>query len=371
MGENDPGSDILFKNFYRSLLDAVISRNEMEEIEETKKTLAESLNKDIASAEELKGRIFKEFDNFSASSHISKFEEASNEMKSLVTLTMDKFKGKTQDEFKLKIEDLDVTYNSAKTNAIKNIQAFLSSGSLKTLDSNVSTRWADGIYDSSARYKVDGGIEYEFSLKSTSVDLLKESLKFASLEKNVRLPIDSATNWTGKDAQIDLEKVDKYTLVSASLNKGNLFVTFGDPDSEANFTFVMSRGGDGSFLSIEYKNEEKSVDITGNSALNNMVEIDKIQRPLDMIYGTLKELEPNKTKLISLSMDGVDILSSSSYRTLAVKITEILADDIKSVLKSLPDRAAGVQLSMSSLKEKLKFCGDTGKKIGEIIGIQA
>jgi hypothetical protein len=369
MADVELNSDALFKNFYRCLLDSVISRNEMEEIDTTKKGLADSLNQDISSVDELKGRIFKELDSFSALDHVSRFEDASNEMKSLITLTMEKFKAKTQDDFKSKKEDLDVTYSSAKTNAIKNIQALLSSGLLKVLDSNVSTRWTDGTYDSTSRYKVEGGIEFEFSLKSTSVDLLKELLKFSTLEKGVKLPIDSATNWTGKDAQMDMEKIDKYTLLSANLNKGNLFAVFADPDSEAKFNFVMSRGGDGSFLSIEYKNEDKTVDITGNSALNNMVELDKIQRPLDMIYGTLKELEANKTKLSSLSMGGKDILVSSSYHSLALKITESWANEIKASLETLPDKGDGDQISMASLKEKLKFCGETGITIGNFIGV--
>ncbi len=367
MADDEQNSEGLLKSFYRYLLDAVISRNEMEEIENTRKTLSASLIQDQASVDDLKQHIYTELNEFSAKDLISSFDEPSNELKTLVQLTLEKFKVKTQEDYKTKNGDLDVSYSSAKTNALKNIQAILSSSFLKIIDSNIITKWTDGIYDSSVKYKAEGGIEYEFSLNSRSVDILKELLRFSSLEKNVKLPIESAINWAGKDAQVDLEKIDKYTLESANLNKGNLFAVFADPDSEAKFTFVMSRGGDSSFLSIDYTNEEKSIEITANSALNNVVDMEKIQRPLDLIYGTLKELETNKTKLVSVSMGGKDILSSAAYRTLALKIVEVRAADLKNVLQTIPATAEGDQISLESLNEKLKFCANTGDAIKHML----
>ncbi|MHB1440590.1 MAG: hypothetical protein ACYCSO_05965 [Cuniculiplasma sp.] len=359
----------MFKAFYQYLLDAVISKNECENLKNSQDGLKGKVPQITAEVDNLQVELEKNLANFKAKTVSGLFEETEKELKSLISISLEKYKKKLTEDYKNRIGDLEVTINAAKTNSMKNIQAFLSMDFLKIIDSNIFVKWIDGVYDSTVRYTAESGIEYDFSLNSRSVDLFRESLKFGSLEKGVKIPINSASNWAGKEAQVDYEKIDKFFMSSASINKGNLFVEFTDTESNSKVTFVMSRGNENSFLSIEYKDDDQTVDVTSVPALHNVLEVDKIQTPLDRIYGTLKELETSKTKLIRLVVDGNDILSSGSFRKLALKIIELKKDILKDYLENIKSNQKNDKITVENLKEKLKLAGDTGKNIALVLDL--
>ncbi|MCL4323817.1 MAG: hypothetical protein M1498_05165 [Candidatus Thermoplasmatota archaeon] len=362
-------TDLLFKAFYQYLLDAIISKNEFENHKNSQDSLKAKLPNSIAEVENLQVSIGKSLEDYKSNTVSGLFEETEKEIKNFIGVSLEKFKRKLSDDFKTKIAELEGSVSAAKTNSIKNIQAFLSMDFLKIVDSNIYVKWINGVYDAAVRYTAESAIEYDFSLNSRSSDLFKESLRFGFLEKGVRIPINSVSNWAGKDAQVDYEKIDKFYMASSSINKGNLFVEFADPDSNAKVTFVMSRGKENSFLSIEYKDDNHTVDVTGIPALNNMLEIDKIQVPLDRIYGTLKEIESNKTKLVRLVVDGIDILSSGSFRTLAVKIVEIEKEPLKNYIRQMFQSENKEKITIENLKQKLKLAGEFGRQVADILEV--
>ena len=362
-------SDLMFKAFYQYLLDAIISKNEYENHKNLQDSLKSKQPQSIAEVDNLMVSLEKLLGDFKSTTVSGLFDDTEKEIQSLVGVSLEKFKRKLNDDYKNKINDLEGSMSASRTNSIKNIQAFLSMDFLKIIDANIFVKWIDGVYDAAVRYTAESAIEYDFSLNSRSSDLFKESLRFGFLEKGVKIPINSSSNWAGKEAQIDYEKIDKFYMVSASINKGNLFVEFADPDSNAKVTFVMSRGNENSFLSIEYKDDNQTVDVTSIPALNNMLEIDKIQVPLDRIYGTLKEIESNKTKLIRLVEDGIDILSTGSFRKLAVKIIEIKKDALKSYINQIKERADKDKITVDNLREKLKLAGEFGVQIANILDL--
>ncbi len=100
-----------------------------------------------------------------------------------------------------------------------------------------------------------------------------------------------------------------------------------------------------------------------------MLEIDKIQVPLDRIYGTLKEIESNKTKLVRLVVDGIDILSSGSFRTLAVKIVEIEKEPLKNYIRQMFQSENKEKITIENLKQKLKLAGEFGRQVADILEV--
>lgn len=320
---------------------------------------------EIADIDKLQVGISKIIEDFKATKSYKGIGETEKEINDFVRASLEKLKKRVSDDFKSKMDEIETAMSSARMNSVKNIQAFLSSDALKVIDMSINLRLIEGIYDSSVKYIAEGGIEYEFSLNTRSLEIFKEPIKFGSLEKGVKIPVNSGSNWVGKETQVDYEKIDRYYLSSASISKGNLFVVFSDPDSDGKVTFVMSRGNDNAFLSIEYSIDKQTIDITGNSALSSTIEMERIQDPLDRIYGSIMEIEANKMKLIHLYQNGNEVLETGNLRQFAMKIFEMKKD----ILQNLLTNKSSNSLGSVNVKERLSLAGDSGSEIAKMIGL--
>ena len=104
---------------------------------------------------------------------------------------------------------------------------------------------------------------------------------------------------------------------------------------------------------------------------------DDVSRAIDAAEGTFwkwndlgsKEIESNKTKLIRLVEDGIDILATGSFRKLAVKIIEIKKDALKSYINQIKERADKDKITVDNLREKLKLAGEFGAQIADILDL--
>jgi len=355
----------IVRTYFQYLLDSVISQNEYESLKASLDNLKAALPLELADIDKLMINISKVIDDFKSAKNYKGFNETEKEINDFVRASLDKLKKKVSDEFKVKMDELETGMSSARMNSTKNIQAFLSSDSLKVLDMSINLKLVEGVYDSTVKYIAEGGIEYEFSLNTRTLEIFKEPIKFGTLEKGVKIPVSSGSNWVGKETQIDYEKIDRYYLSSASISKGNLFVVFSDPDSDGKVTFVMSRGNDSAFLSIEYSIDNKTVDITGNSALSSTVEMERIQDPLDRIYGSIMEVEANKMKLIHLVDNGNEVLDSGNFKPFALKVFDMKKDLLKGIINKPGDGKEGAV----NIKERLGLAGDAGKEIATLLGI--
>jgi hypothetical protein len=346
-------------------LDSIISQNEYDNLKNNLDNLKNILPQEIADIDKLPLGISKVIEDFKASKSYKGIGETEKEINDFVKASLEKLKKKVSDDFKGRMDELETAMSSAKMNAAKNIQAFLSSDALKVIDMGINLKLVEGVYDSSVKYIAEGGIEYEFSLNTRSLEIFKEPIKFGSLEKGVKIPVNSGSNWVGKETQVDYEKIDRYYLSSASINKGNLFVVFSDPDSDGKVTFVMSRGNDNAFLSIEYSIDKQTIDITGNSALSSTIEMERIQDPLDRIYGSIMEIESNKMKLTHLYQDGTEILETGNLKQFAMKVFEMKKEILQNLFKNQSSTTGG----SLNVKERLSLAGDPGKEIAKIVGI--
>ena len=365
-------SEFSYKIFYLYLLDAIISNNEMDEIRDTQKKFLEQTENTVWDIEQLKVQIGDKLEIFSKRHDIIPFEEISKEVTSLLEISMDKYAKRIQEESKRKLSNLEVIFNSAKTNSIKNIQATLSTDFLRIVDYSISTRLIDGIYESKASYSSEGGIKYDFLLNSNAVDIFKETLKLYSLEKNVKIPYRFNPNAPNKESQIESEKIDRFHLEYASINKGSMFATFANPDDKSKAEFVMSRGNESPFLSVELSRGESKIDVSSNPMLHSNLEMDKIQPMLDRIYGSLKELEISKSKLVSLTMDGVDLIGPTEFRDFAKRLIGMRKEKIKQFIHNLKESSdpESNNFNLVGLREKLKLCNKTGSQIASLLDIK-
>ncbi|MHB8360420.1 MAG: hypothetical protein ACYDDC_01280 [Thermoplasmataceae archaeon] len=375
MEVEDPGEARNIKQikfYFTYMIDAIGSQRESIQQSEYLEKLKSSIPGEISDIDSLLSTIIKSFESFRNEKGISNILETETTIINFTKAALENYKKKITEERNLKISEISSNVSALILNANKSMQAYLSSDPIDILDYSITVKWINGAYEGLAKYSCQNSVEYDFTLNTRNSELLKESLKFSTLEKGLKIPVRSASTWIGKEPQLDYERLDKYSLVSASITKGNLFVNFQDPEKSSSFVFVMSRGTDSSFLSIEYKDENGEVDITGQPALNNMLEIERIEDPLDRIYGTLLELEQNKLKLSRLSVNGKDILSTSSYLEFGKFIFDIMNGKFIEVIKNLPEKGKEQSptggLSKNYIKERLRVLGQLGNEMLQGLG---
>jgi hypothetical protein len=101
--------------------------------------------------------------------------------------------------------------------------------------------------------------------------------------------------------------------------------------------------------------------------MNNMLEIERIEDPLDRIYGTLLELEQNKLKLSRLSVNGKDVLATSSFLEFGKFIFDIMKENLKDFIANLPEKTTEPNinggLSKSYIRERLRVLGELGNEM--------
>lgn len=355
------------KSFFTYMIDAIGSQKESSQQSEILEKLKNSIPGELADIDSLTNSIAKIFETYRNEKGISSILDTETTIVNFAKGAIENYKKRVVEEKNQKINELTANINALILNSNKSMQAYLSSDPIDILDYSIGIKWSNGAYEGIARYSCQNNIEYDFTLNTRDSELLKESLKFSMLEKGLKIPVRSASTWIGKDPQLDYEKLDKYSMVSSTITKGNLFVVFQDPEKSSAFTFVMSRGTDNSFLSVEYKDENGSIDITGQPAMNNMLEIERIEDPLDRIYGTLLELEQNKLKLARLSVNGKDILTTSSYLEFGKFIFDIMKENLKDFIANLPEKTTEPTinggLSKSYIRERLRVLGELGNEM--------
>ena len=95
--------------------------------------------------------------------------------------------------------------------------------------------------------------------------------------------------------------------------------------------------------------------------------IQELEDPLDRIYGTLLELEQNKLKLSRLSVNGKDVLATSSFLEFGKFIFDIMKENLKDFIASLPEKTTEPNinggLSKSYIRERLRVLGELGSEM--------
>ncbi|MHB1492136.1 MAG: hypothetical protein ACYCR7_00565 [Thermoplasmataceae archaeon] len=363
-----------FKAFFTYMIDAIGSQRDSSAQAEALEKLKASIPGELSDIDSLVISISKVFEAYRNEKGISSILDTENTIINFTKGAIENYKKRIVEEKNQKIAELSANINALLLNANKSMQAYLSSDPLDILDYSIGIKWVNGAYEGIARYSCQNGIEYDFTLNIRDFELLKESLKFSTLEKGLKIPVRSASTWIGKEPQLDYEKLDRYSLVSTTINKGNLFVVFQDFEKSSSFTFVMSRGTENSFLSVEYKDENGSLDITGQPAMNNMLEIERIEDPLDRIYGTLLELEQNRLKLTKLSVNGNDILIGPSYLDFGRIIFGLMKENFKEYISTLSEKNSDLTVnngfSKSYVRDRLRVLGQLGNDMLVELGLR-
>ncbi|MGP6220075.1 hypothetical protein [Caldiplasma sukawensis] len=357
--------ELKFSNLFLQYgLDALISKEEYEKYKSSADRLREVQPKQMASLDKLNVDIIKFVTDFNEQNAFPQFDILLKDLSDYMKIAFEKYKKKLNDDINERLAALETQMNASRVNIIKNVQAFFSGNPIPVIDYTVNMKLNNDRYESTVKYVTYLNIEYEFNLNPSAIPMFQETLKFSELEKNIKIPIYSGKNWTGKDAQIDYEKIDKYYLTSANINKGTFTSVFEDPDSEGRFTFILSRGDESTFLSVEYHNEIGDIDITGNPTFTGYMENQKILEAISRLYGNVMELENYKVRISGLRFGETDCLSTISIRPMFKAILEKYMDTLR---KYLDDLRTKDQNRLSEIGNRLKLAGSIGEEIGQMV----
>ena len=359
----DISQEKLLRGYMQHLLNSLVSikeyrRNE-DEIEKIKTSEKESMERNNV--------LITNINDLLASYRKMEWHHAVDDAEREIKESVDRILGKIRNIIKIEnensISDLKNRLDVERTNCIANIQAFLSMNIINDLDSTITVKYTESGYRITSRYVGEGDIEYSFALDAKDQDIFSEVLRFGHLEKNMKIPISENAG----DSDLDYEKIDRFYLSNASISKGSFLATFSSPENDSKVTFVMSRGNISHFISVEYSVGNKVIDITGNSAIVKRMEVERVQEPLDRIYGSILELENSRVKLIELSMNKVDIFRNNNFEEFILKLFQMKSKEIKNSIGNSQESSG--QYGSKAIEEKLSLCGEIGGKIAGLIGV--
>ena len=332
------------------------NEDEIEKIKASEKKSTERINNLIGKFNDL-FRAFKEHERNHA------VDYAEKDIMDSVNKSLGNLRSTIKIENENRIFELKNRMEVDRTNTIANIQAFLSMNIISELDVTITVKYTETGYRITSRYVGENEVEYTFVLDAKNQEIFSEILRFGHLEKNMRIPISE----TSFDSDQDYEKIDRYYLSNASVSKGSLVAIFSSPENDAKITFVMSRGNISHFITIEYSNGKKVIDITGNSAIVKRIEVDRVQEPLDRIYGSLLEMENCRVKLIELTSNNVDIFRNNDFEEFIMKMFQMKSKELRESIANSQESSG--QYGRKAIGEKLSLCGEVGGKIARLIGV--
>jgi hypothetical protein len=305
------------------------------------------------------------------SRHMDKFSPAhftvvQKEVMEHAKHTINKVNEKLRAESEANLLELGRKMESEKNNCMKGIMEFLSLRLLKENDSNIILELSGDSYEAKAIYYVESGIEYSFKIDPSKQQLFERPLRFSSLEKGVRIPIHETVHDIEKGTDGGFEKIDRYILTKATIAGGRFLAIFNNPEGNSGVTFSMPRGDMPDYVSIEFFDGKNTIDITGSDGLSKKMDIERIQEPLDRIYGTMMELECDRVEITGLKMGGQDIIESKNFSSFILKLFELKSAEIREALNSM--RNTGGSYSRIEIESMISKCGDSADKLRKIIG---
>ena len=351
------------RGYIQHLLNSLVSIKEYRKNEEEIEKIKASEKKSMERANNLTGKFNDLFTSFKKQEWHHSVDDAEKNIMESVSKNLGNVRSIIKIENENRIFDLKNRMEVERTNSIANIQAFLSMNIISDLDITITVKYTETGYRVTSRYVGENEVEYTFVLDSKNQEIFSDVLRFGHLEKNMRIPISE----TAFDSDQDYEKIDRYYLSNASVSKGSLVAIFSSPENDAKNTFVMSKGNISHFITVEYSDGKKVIDITGNSAIVKRMEVDRVQEPLDRIYGSLLEMENNRVKLIELTSNKVDILRNNDFEEFIMKMFQMKSKELRESVANSEESSG--QYGKKAIEEKLSLCGEIGGKIAKLIGV--
>lgn len=355
------------------------------------------LKQDIASADSLKTYTDEMIKAGNAKFGQDTFLETGSKISEFSTAALEQFKSRISAAANKKLTDIQNSITTEKTKFLKDAEAYLATLTQPTIQNKIIVRWLDGSYEARASYSVSTkfspssvqqkrgilkpkefstpvvetlSLDYQFLLRADDIDLFRKTLYFSDFEKGMKIPVRHAVSWITKEAVVDSERIDRYFLSSAELSGNSLISEFADKDKESKFKLIYHTGDAENFLTVEYTDGAGSVDLSSQPALNQNLDSDKLKGIMKQIYTATAELVNHRSRLVSLSVNSDDILSTSNAPLFMSTMIRFLSSFYGSALaEAISDQAeqGGGKVPAEFVKSRLQLLGDASSQINEML----
>ncbi len=364
----------LFRSVVTDLYEAVMFSNRQEMASRQVDELNTKQTERLADVDELQRQIGKLLRHYFEVNLSESFKQTSEAITKFSKTALDQYKERLNQEYRLKEEEIESANASYITKALKGAESFLFSDPLPVNESSTYIKFVAGGYQAVRKVQAEGSVTYDIILNTSRIELLDEELFFSQLSKGLHVPIRQSTSWITKETVVDREKLDSYMLVNAEYAHGTLIALFRDDENRSEFRFVLSGTEKQPVLSIEYKDEQESVDIYAHPALQNYVDSHAVNEALIKLLNSIKLLRTSPVKLSILSVDEEDILTSQNFRRLSDRVLEILGNRIREGIEPFMKKRevmSELELNEQKIVERLKFLHFFDEEIEKTVAASA
>jgi hypothetical protein len=356
--ERDASSHL--KSVLMDLIDSVRFSQNVKDAQAKAKSSEERLERQLDELEVLKTSITDSLSDVKWLDEAYKTELSKN-ISGFVNAAIEQVRGRLKARLKQDQEDYKNATESERLKAIKSLEAFLASNPLPIVDSVITLKHDEGAYAARARYKTEGGIQYEFSLNSAESKLFQNDFSLNAFGKEIKLPVRLNKTWLRKEPGAGFERLDQYILDKAEVSGNHMVCSFVSRESESTVDIVFSRSDQDSFVTIEYHDAKGRVDVTGEPSLSKHLDLQAVKSSMAQLLSAIGELEHSKLALTRLKMDEQDVLETLDCYGFMLKVIEILKPEFESW--------KGAPVDNALLKERLRLLGEKARPVLRALGL--
>ncbi len=358
------------KQAFLSLVDSMQYLQRTRELEKKIDEATEQGEKRLVALETLKLDISDDISKLKDVLGEARANELSKQVASFVSAAIDQTKQRINQETQKQLSALTSDRDSEKTKTVKSVEAFLSTSPLPLITRTIRVDSRNGAYASSARYRCQDNIEYEFSLDTKMNSFFKNQCRLGVLDRTLRIPIGLGRSWLKKEPVPDFRSLEHYVVADAEATDTSLIVESSDEDSDAKLKLVYTKHGDHTSLSLSHSSGGVTTDITSEPGLNVHLDSDAFVRLMERLWMGVNELEKRKTTLTKVLCDNVSILENLECAEFFVKSWEAIAPNVKAAIKPGGDKRGDESLDSDTVSEKLKVLGSDALQIANILGVE-
>ncbi len=335
-------------------------------------------------------RINGVLSDFSKDGSRSDFKDTQARLLDFTKTILDQYKKRKSEEIGNRLIEAEKTIQLEKESLIKAIESYLALDPDLFSLTRISLKWNEGHYEGRAIYeghidrkicekgarmlwkmlgRDDASVNFEFSLKTSAVELFAKILRSGDLKKGLKLPIGSAVGWASKEAVINFEKMDKYYVSSVEMRDSNAKITLSIDETKSDFIISYSDNSESSVLGLTYKDEAQEIDLMANSVLANNVDAASLKEISKIITDSLRMLVTYKARLVSLVALETDIIATLDAPTFLKACASIYHC---MHVKGDGTRNSGsppIDVTKDYIKERLQMLGKDADDYSELLGI--
>ncbi|MDA4124356.1 MAG: hypothetical protein OK438_02720 [Thaumarchaeota archaeon] len=353
------------------LFDAVRYSEHAKELEEAAQKAEANLEAGLNKLESQTEEIFNLVSSFKNDPELP-LKELSRQLSEFLFTAKEQAGEKLRRRAKEELAELRRTAAGEKDKATKSLEAYLAEDPLPIIETAVSVRLANGVYEARSRYECEGGMKYDFGLAAQNSRLFHEELMLSRLGYELKVPVRFSRTLL-KNRVPGFERLDQYVLADAETTGGRIRANFQRAGNGGRMKIVTSGSDDHGFVGLEYTDEAHTVNVMNDPSLSSYVDLDSIKKATEELAKELADLAQKKVALLRLTLDGEQPVENvDCYRVLQV-VFEVWGPRYKALVKKLTEGRPGEKgdkgLSASFIHDRLKVLGDLSKPVAQMMGL--